>query len=400
MRRALRNSVTALIALTAVSAHSARPLKEDAARREMEQAERARAAEQAAQQEAAARAAVAGAEARRLTVERVATAARLRQAETATADAAARIDALAAQRRRTQADLDARAETMQPLLPLIERLALYPAETLLAVPAAPEDALRGLLVLRGLAARVGQDALALRREQAKLAAASEAMATEAPRLAMAVGKQQAEAAMLDRQIAAAEAGRRAAEDDSAIAAQRAANQAARAENLRSMMADLEARRRADQARAAREARAERRKPIDAAAVTATAPPRQLIVPVAGTVVRAWGDATEVGPAMGMSYQPPPAARVVSPCRGRIAFAAPFRSYGLLLIVDCGGGYHAVLAGFERFDVKVGQDVAAGEPIGVMAGWEPGAPGSRPALYVELRRDGQPVNPAPWLRANG
>ena len=52
------------------------------------------------------------------------------------------------------------------------------------------------------------------------------------------------------------------------------------------------------------------------------------------------------------------------------FAAPFRSYGLLLIVDCGGGYHAVLAGFERLDVKVGQDVAAGEPVGVMPGWDP------------------------------
>ncbi|MEJ0018739.1 MAG: peptidoglycan DD-metalloendopeptidase family protein [Acetobacteraceae bacterium] len=84
----------------------------------------------------------------------------------------------------------------------------------------------------------------------------------------------------------------------------------------------------------------------------------------------------------------------------MAFAAAFRSYGLLLIVDCGGGYHAVLAGFERLDVKVGQSVAAGEPVGVMPGWEPGGSGSRPALYVELRRDGQPVNPAPWLRASG
>ncbi len=84
----------------------------------------------------------------------------------------------------------------------------------------------------------------------------------------------------------------------------------------------------------------------------------------------------------------------------MVFAAPFRSYGLLLIVDCGGGYHTVLAGFERLDVKVGQSVAAGEPVGVMPNWEPGAAGDRPALYLELRRDGQPVNPAPWLRAKG
>ena len=122
--------------------------------------------------------------------------------------------------------------------------------------------------------------------------------------------------------------------------------------------------------------------------------------MAGTIVRAWGDATEGGPATGISYRAPPAARVVAACAGRVAFASPFRSYGLLLIVDCGGGYHAVLAGFERLDVKVGQAVAAGEPVGVMPGWEPGASGNRPALYVELRRDGQPVNPAPWLKASG
>ena len=55
---------------------------------------------------------------------------------------------------------------------------------------------------------------------------------------------------------------------------------------------------------------------------------------------------------------------------------------------------------SRLDVKVGQAVAAGEPVGVMPSWEPGASGNRPALYVELRRDGQPVNPAPWLKASG
>jgi len=84
----------------------------------------------------------------------------------------------------------------------------------------------------------------------------------------------------------------------------------------------------------------------------------------------------------------------------VAFSAPFRSYGLLLILDCGGGYHTVLAGFERLDVKVGQTVAAGEPVGVMPSWDPASTGDRPTLYVELWREGKPVNPAPWLRASG
>jgi len=419
MWRARRSSLLALIGLIAVAAQPARPSKEDAARRELQQAEHARATEQAAQRDAASRAAAAAAETQRLTEDRIAAAARLRQAEAATADAATRMDELATQRRQAETSLAARAETMQPLLPLIERLSLFPAETLLAVPAPAEDTLRGVMVLRGLAAQLGQEAVALRREQARLASATAALAAEAPRLAAAQAKQQAEAAALDQRIALAAAGRRQAEGEAAAAAQRAANQAARAETLHGMLLELDAQRRSEQLRAQEEAvRAEHRNRADEAAaarhrqtdlerptgsgtIASTAQPHgQLTAPVVGTIVRSWGDATEGGPAAGISYRAPPAARVVAACSGRVAFAAPFRSYGLLLIIDCGGGYHAVLAGFDRLDVRVGQAVAAGEPVGVMPGWEPGGSGSRPALYVELRRDGQPVNPAPWLRASG
>ena len=403
MWRALRNSLFPLVALTAVAAQSAHPTKEDAARREMEQAEKARAAEQSAERNAAARAAAAAAESGRLTEDRIAAATKLRQAEIATADAATRMDGLAAQRRQAEASLSARADAMQPLLPLIERLSMFPAETLLAVPAPAEDTLRGVLVLRGLTAQFGQEAAALRHEQVRLAAATAALNAQARQLAAAEAKQQSEAAALDEKLTAVEVLRRQAQGLAAAAAQRAADEASRAATLRGVLAELEARRRLDQERAA--VNRARHKPVEPAAASGAAasivqPRGHFIVPVVGTVIHAWGDATEGGPANGISYQPPPAARVVAPCTGRSVFAAPFRSYGLLLILDCGGGYHAVLAGFDRLDIRVGQDVAAGEPVGVMPNWQPGTSGNRPALYVELRRDGQPVNPAPWLKARG
>jgi murein hydrolase activator len=420
MRRARPNSLLVLTVVAAtVAAQAARPPKEDAARHQMEQAERARVAELAAQREADARAAAAAAEAQRLAADRIAAAARLRQAEVATAEAAARTDQLAAQRRHAQASLDARAEAMQPLLPVIERMSLFPAETLLAVPAKPEDTLRGVLVLRGLAGQLGREAVALRHEQVALDAATRALQADAPVLAAAEAAQQAQAAALDQQIAAANTQQRRATDDATGAAQRAATAASKAETLRAMLAQLEAQRQAEPAPARGTAvRAERQNrsgeavaalqrqaaletPIGAGAVAAAKQPRgQLAIPVAGTIVRSWGQPTEGGPATGVSYHAPPSARVVAPCGGRVVFAAPFRSYGLLLIVDCGAGYHVVLAGLDRLDARVGQQVAAGEPIGVMPAWQPGASGSRPALYVELRHDGQPVNPAPWLRASG
>jgi septal ring factor EnvC (AmiA/AmiB activator) len=408
-----------LLALIVVAAHPARQSKEGAAQRALEQAERASAAEQGAQRAALVRAAAAAARAQRLTEERVAAAARLRQAEMATSALAAEMDELAARQRQAEADLAARAETMEPLLPLIERLSLFPAETLLAVPASADDTLRGVLVLRGLAGELGEEALALRREQARLATATEALHSVAPRFAAAQARQQAEATALDAQIAAAQASQRQATDAAASATARAAVEAARAETLRGMLTELEAEGQRARAKAkeevsaasrqhnptaaasARQRQAELERPmIGAGTIASSAQPHgQLTTPVAGTIVHAWGEASEAGPATGLTYQAAPAARVVSPCAGRVAFADPFRSYGLLLIINCGGGYHAVLAGFDRLDVRVGQTVAMGEPVGVMPNWPPGSAGKRPTLYVELRRNGQPVDPTPWLRAS-
>jgi septal ring factor EnvC (AmiA/AmiB activator) len=382
----------------------------------MQDAERARAADLANQIGAADRAAAAAAEEKRLTAQRVAAAARLRQAETDTGAVAARIAALAQTRAEAEARLRQRADEMVPLLPLIERMSLYPTETLLAVPAEPEDTLRGVLVLQGLARQMETEAAALRREQAAVDAATAALRAETPKLAAAEQAQAGLAADLDRQIAAARADRRTASDEAAQASQRAAADAARADSLRGAIAEIEAARRAAEAQArADAAKAERQKqtavaeaartrqealarPTGAGSIPAAARPGgQLTAPVAGTIVRSWGEATDAGPATGISYQAPPNARVVSPCGGRVVFAAPFRSYGNLLLVDCGGGYHAVLAGLDRLDIAVGRSVAMGEPVGVMPGWDPAAKGRRPALYVELRRDGQPVNPAPWLK---
>ncbi|HUB47949.1 MAG TPA: peptidoglycan DD-metalloendopeptidase family protein [Acetobacteraceae bacterium] len=412
MRRAPRSSLL-LAAVIAIAA--AGPRKGHPTRADLEAAEQAHAAELATQQQAAARAAAAAAQAQQLAEQRIAATARLQETEAATEAAASRMAELQHRRQDAEAELAARARAMQPLLPVIERLSLYPAETLLAVPAAPQDTLRGLIVLQGLARELQHESAALRAAQASLDAATAAVAAEAPKLAAAETAQQQEGRALDQQIAAAHADQTAAQAEADEAAARAADAAAQADTLRSMLAALDAQRRADAAREREEAaRAAREKqaadvqaarereaaltPVTAGTLAAAAQAKgQLTAPVAGTVFRSWGDPTDAGPATGISYHAAPSARVVSPCAGRVSFAQQFRSYGLLLIVDCGGGYHAVLAGFERLDVKAGQDLRAGEPVGVMPGWEPGA-GNRPSLYIELRHGDQPVNPAPWLKA--
>jgi septal ring factor EnvC (AmiA/AmiB activator) len=401
-----------------VAAFGASP-KETETQRALQDAERSNSEQLAAQKAASERAGAAAAEAMRLAAERVEAAAKLRRAETATSDIAARIDALAQQQRDAEQRVQARAKAMQPLLPLIERLSLYPAETLLAVPTPPDEALRGVLILQGLARQIEVETEALRRDQAAAGTATEALRQEAPRLAEAAAAQKREADALDAQIDAAHKAQTAAEAQANESASQAAAAAGRADSLRAALAAIEAQRRADEAKAREdEARAERQKhaaeaqaahtrevaaahPTGAGTIASGAGPHgQLQPPVIGVVVKGWGEQTDAGPASGLSYHAPPGAHVISPCGGRVVFAESFRSYGLLLIIDCGGGYHVVLAGFQRLDVKLGQSLLAGEPVGVMPDWEPGATAQRPALYVELRHDGTPVNPAPWLRPSG
>ncbi len=409
----MRRAGLSLLALLLIesAAQAARPLqrppeRSEDARRQAEAADAARAGALAAQKAAATRAAEAAAAAGALATERVKATARLRAAEAATLRSAERMSALTHDQTEAETRLAARSAAIAPLLPLIERLSLYPAETLLAVPESPEDAVRGLLVLQGISRRLEADAAALRREQAALAAARAATAAEAPRLEAAQEAQQAAARELDQQLAVADLGRRTAEGESAAAERRATEFAARAGSLRALMARLAAEQRAAEGRARAEAARAEKRPHAATPAPAPAPEiaqpvshGPLLAPVTGTLVRAWGQPTEAGPSAGLSYRPAPKARVVAPCDGHVAFAAPFRSYGQLLILDCGGGTDAVLSGFAHLDVHPGQQIRRGEPVGVMPSWDPGTRGDRPTLYLELRRRGEPVNPAPLMGAS-
>ena len=72
-----------------------------------------------------------------------------------------------------------------------------------------------------------------------------------------------------------------------------------------------------------------------------------------------------------------------------------------MILDAGDDYHVVLAGMDRIDVESGQFVSAGEPVAAMGARriasvnmaDFGASG--PALYVEFRKAGKPVDPSEW-----
>ncbi len=116
-------------------------------------------------------------------------------------------------------------------------------------------------------------------------------------------------------------------------------------------------------------------------------------PAHGEVVEQFGEPLLGGGAsLGIRIEVRAGAQVVAPHEGSVVFAGPFRSYGQLLIVQHAGGYHTLLAGFSRIDAVVGQWVGTGEPVGSVAMAADGPT----LLYVEIRRDSEPIDPIPWL----
>jgi septal ring factor EnvC (AmiA/AmiB activator) len=98
---------------------------------------------------------------------------------------------------------------------------------------------------------------------------------------------------------------------------------------------------------------------------------------------------------GIGIQTRPGGTVLAPCDGLIVYAGEFRTYGQLLIISPGGGYHVLLAGLSQIDVQVGQSVLMGEPVGAMAAKSPAAQDGGPVLTVEFRKDQRPIDPDPW-----
>jgi septal ring factor EnvC (AmiA/AmiB activator) len=130
------------------------------------------------------------------------------------------------------------------------------------------------------------------------------------------------------------------------------------------------------------------------------------LPVNGVKIRDFGAPDSAGGTeKGLSIATRSGAQVTAPADAWVVYAGPFRSYGQLLILNTGGGYHVLLAGMERISVDLGQFVVTGEPVAVMGGGaQPSVVAAaggttQPILYVEFRKDGVPVDPGPWWAAN-
>jgi murein hydrolase activator len=333
--------------------------------------------------------------------------------------------ALAAEVEEKSAELKRHQAQQVQLLMALERLGEHPPEGLALTPGDPLDAVRSARLLgaavpplEAAARALRQDLITLDGLRQQIAQAEElhrakglALEDEQNRLAAVIVRKQE----LQRQM----------QQDAEKNGQRQTELASEAADLQQLIERLSAERRARQAEARRRAEEEAAREKQRAAVVAeprpvsppnatvevTAPaplrlepgkPKQLrpfsdarghmVYPASGRLMRRYGENDDNGvTSKGLTFETRPGAQVIAPFDGRVLFAGPFRGYGQILIIEHGDGYHSLLAGLGRVEGIVGQWVVAGEPVGLMS-----AADAKPHLYLELRHDGQPINPLPWL----
>jgi murein hydrolase activator len=336
---------------------------------------------------------------------------------------------LATEIKAKSAELKKRRDQQGAVLAALVNLARRPPVGIALADGTPIDLLRGgilmgaaMLPLVARAQRLGIELQTLADLQNQLQDAEAQHRIEADSL----GKEQVRLAALAGQKAALQ---QRASLGAAESAQQVQKLAAQASDLRDLIERAEA---AERAREAREAEAQRQREAAAARLAAAAVPPpssrasgdtagpehpavatapalpdptrpatirpfaqakgRMMAPASGDIVLAFGATSGTSDsAKGLTFETRPGAEVVAPFDGRVVFAGVFKGYGQILIIGHGDGYHSLVAGLDRIDSAVGQWLVAGEPIGRMPAGE-----AKPRLYLELRHDGQPINPLPWL----
>jgi len=315
-----------------------------------------------------------------------------------------------------KASLAARRDVLAEVLGALQRMGLNPPPAILV---RPEDALgsvRSAILLGAVVPELRHETQALAADLAEMARLTGSITAEREKLMATVAEQAGERERLAGLIREKSALQQRSESVLAAEEKRAAELAARAGSLQDLIGSLEkeigaVRQAEEKARAEAEAvrqaavEEERRPVPETERLAQPVPFDQLVgkasLPVAGRLAGRFGEADETGvKRLGDIVTTQSGAIVTAPADGTVIYAGPFRSYGQLLILNAGGSYHIVLAGMGRISVALGQTVLAGEPIGAMgearlASAGAGSASAAPQLYIELRKDGKPVDPAPW-----
>lgn len=124
------------------------------------------------------------------------------------------------------------------------------------------------------------------------------------------------------------------------------------------------------------------------------PAGQAVWPVRGRIEHRFGEQLQGELRWkGMVISAAEGSEVKAIADGRVLLADWLQGYGLVVVVEHGKGDMSLYGYNQSALVSVGAQVRAGQPIALVG--TSGGQGT-PSLYFEIRRQGQAVNPQPWL----
>lgn len=317
----------------------------------------------------------------------IAAAGKVRQLEQQKIDIDAEVAQLAARSTAMSADLDHRRGEVSRLLALLERMQHDPPPVMALTADNALVSARATMLLGATVPRVYGAAATLVRQIQLLRLTREELVRRRVEDAVTAARLAKTRAQLDQLLAmkAAEAvAARATYDALAARLDAVASQAADLDSLLKRVASL------------RGAVPMAEKVVVVAAAGGTRGSgglrrNALLRPVVGRMMPGDGEPQGAVHAPGVSFLAPPSAEVIAPADAQVLFAGAYHNAGLVLILQSLGGYDLVLAGLERIDVRAGDELLAGEPVGRMP-----RGGAQSRLYFELRQNGKGASPAPWL----
>jgi septal ring factor EnvC (AmiA/AmiB activator) len=418
-------------AQTAVPAPQTAAVSPDAIKQREQELEAARARQKSAEEAQAklkAEITALGQDRTQLNQQLIDTAANVRAVETKIDDTEARLRSLNGREQEMRASLDSRRADIVEVLAALQRAGRRTPPALLVRPEDALQSLRTAMLLGAVVPELRGRAEKIAGELGELVALRKTIATERDQLASDRDKVRSDQTRLTALIDERQRQQSAREKDLDAESARAIMLSKQVGDLQGLITKMEqdlqsaAKAAEKAAEAARQAEAKEAKAAAANAAKsgpaafkdrsrttpaiAFASAKGLLpLPVNGNKIRDFGGSDGVGGVQkGISLATKPGSQVTTPCDGWVVYSGPFRSYGQLLILNAGGGYHVLIAGMERISVNIGQFVLTGEPVATMGSTSQVASilatnASQPVLYVEFRKDGTPIDPGPWWAAN-
>lgn len=290
--------------------------------------------------------------------------------EKVTGDKRARLDALNAREAALSAQMGANQVELARLLGALELYRRQPPPALLVTPDSARDAVRAAILIEAVTPELERRAAIFRQRAEGLRLLRRATAAASEDLFTSESARADKRAEIERLLA----------DKTALEAKLNLDADAAGRNVAALTAKMKA------------LGVDTRLPASTAQSAGPAP-TTLAPPVRGVLVRRFGDRSQgTQRSDGLTWRAPPGAMVFAPAAGVVEYSGALKGWGGVVILRIGGGYHLVLAGLDAISAPTGRPVSVGQGLGRVADGH-----GEQELYLEARKDGEPVDPGRWVR---